>query len=256
MIKIKKLYRDTHLMDDVVTHYTYENSQWDTTIEQVKSNVVNNQISNTAVVLGNGPSRLQLNPNLFNLLTNHRGGLLAAGRVQTYGCNAIIRDFTPDFLVATGSEIVNEIAGDDWHDQNRYYQRTIVYSTADAVLEFPSKFYLIPQNPGWNAGSVAAYLACFDAHKKIYLMGFDCYNAPEATIHDNVYANSPGYPVDGEPVTDSYFTMSLLHVMQTYNDVEFVRVMPTESWYCPDAWQYRTNFRQINFRQFTLEVDL
>jgi hypothetical protein len=44
--------------------------------------------------------------------------------------------------------------------------------------------------------------------------------------------------------------------MNTYNDVEFVRVMPEATWWTPDEWAALPNFRQINFRDFVLEADI
>ena len=44
--------------------------------------------------------------------------------------------------------------------------------------------------------------------------------------------------------------------MKTYTEVEFIRVMPNANWYCPDAWKYLPNFRQIDFREFVTEIDL
>jgi hypothetical protein len=256
MQKIQKLYRKDYTGENLVSELIYRNQTWEKTLDHAPNRVENIQISERAVVIGNGPSRLQLSANnLFDLLKNHRGGLLSAGRVQTYGCNALIRDFTPDFLVATGNEIINEIAGDNWHDTNRYYERTIVYANADAVLNFPGKFYLIPQNLGWNSGALAAYLACFDGHKKVYLLGHDAHSG-EQTVNYNVYAGTPGYPKANDVNAEVFFTQAMLAVMQTYSDVDFVRVVPTEGFYMPDVWRYQLNLRQIVFRDFTVEIDL
>ena len=45
-------------------------------------------------------------------------------------------------------------------------------------------------------------------------------------------------------------------VFETYPDVEFIRVIPTENFYTPEKWRYATNFRQITTRQFVFEADL
>jgi hypothetical protein len=45
-------------------------------------------------------------------------------------------------------------------------------------------------------------------------------------------------------------------VMNTYPNVDFVRVMPTVTYSMPDAWKYQLNLRQINFHDFVREVDL
>ena len=250
MQKLEKLYRKNYTGETVVKTLVWENSQWHSTAEFAPSNVVNNQISNRAVVIGNGPSRLELYPqgNLLNMLATHRGGLLAAGALQTYGCNALYRDFTPDFLVAS-NDMANELAASGYCDNN------IVYGSSDAVIGHPGKFYLVPQNPGWNAGAIATYLACFDGHKQVYLIGHDCHSN-EQFVNYNVYAGTDNYTEFNAPNTEQYFILAMLEVMKTYSDVEFIRVMPNMNWYTPEEWKYLLNFRQIGFNEFVKEVDL
>ena len=250
MHRIKRLYRSTYTGEDIVKSLTYENNTWIAEKEYAPSMVENIQISGRAVVLGNGISRTELYPqgDLLTLLKNHRGGLLASGAVQTYGCNAIVRDFIPDFVVANdvmSSEIVN----------GGYCDQTIVYGNANMILDFPGKFYLVPQDPAWDMGAIAAYLACFDGHQTVYLMGFDCYSG-ESYYHTNVYSGTSGYPDVTEPTSEEFFSQTLKMVMDTYHNVDFVRVVPTANYYTPDRWKYQLNLRQITFRDFVHEVDL
>jgi hypothetical protein len=235
--------------EHVVQTLVWGSNVWEKQTEYVQNNVINNQISNRAVVIGNGISRNDLDKNLFNLLRNHKAGLLASSAVQTYGCNALYRDFTPDFLVSCGPEISKELA------ESGYCDNEIVFSTQDSVIQYPGKFYLTPQNPHWDAGAIAAYLACFDGHKTVYLIGFDGYSGENNSWY-NVYAGTNGYPAAFDPNTQAFTDQSLKLVMDTYNDVDFVRVMPTSNWYMPELWKYQVNLRQISWRDFVLEVDL
>jgi hypothetical protein len=247
MQKIKKLYRNTYEGEHLVREMNYIDGDWVKTSEFVPNAVENKQISGKAVVLGNGPSRTELHPDLLRLLSIHKGGLLASGRVQTYGCNAILRDFSPDFTImndALASEAVNK----GWCDN-------IIYGTSDMVLNYPGKFYMIPQNPGWDSGALAAYLACFDGHKTVYLMGFD-HHSGHTDIQMNVYSGTNGYQPKKSLTTEKYFEQTMLQVINTYNDVDFVRVSPTKEYYMPDSWKYQLNLRQITFRDFVYEVDL
>jgi len=250
MQKIKQMYRSNYTGEDIITELTYEGGDWQKTVEYVPNAITNRQISNKAVVLGNGTSRTELYPNgdLFQLLGNHKGGLLAAGAVQTYGCNAIVRDFMPDFVVAN-DEMAEELV------QYGYCNDNIIYGTNAMVLSYPGKFYMVPQAPNWDMGATAAYLACFDGHKTVYLMGFDLHSRHN-DYQFNVYAGTRGYPDTISPTTEVYFEMSMLQVIKLYPDVDFVRVSPTEGYYMPDSWKYQLNLRQITFRDFVLEVDL
>jgi hypothetical protein len=248
MQKIKKLYRSNYIGEELVREMHYQDGDWVKTSEFVSNAVENIQISGKAVVLGNGPSRQEHHKDLFNLLKNHKGGLLAQGRVQTYGCNAILRDFAPDFTVANDA-MASELVNTGKCDNN------IVYGTTDMVLAYPGKFYMIPQNPNWDAGSMAAYLACFDGHKQVYLMGFDLHSG-HTHYQMNIYSGTNGYPETKSTTTESYFEQTMLNVIKTYSDVDFVRVSPTRDYYMPASWKYLLNLRQITFREFVIEVDL
>lgn len=86
MLKLNKIYRKYYRGEDIIVERNYNNGVWHDTTETVPNAVMNTQISNQAVVLGNGPSRLEFE---MNLIKNHKGGLLGARTLQTYGCNAL-----------------------------------------------------------------------------------------------------------------------------------------------------------------------
>lgn len=246
MQKITKQYRNTYAGESVVTEMTRVNQNWQMKEEYIKNQVANNQISNQAVIIGNGTSRL-VNDMLANL-KNHHGGLLGSRRLQTYGCNALYRDFTPDFLICTGREMVKELANSGYCDDH------IVYAGAASIMEHPGKFYLVPQNPTWNAGAIATYLACFDGHKKIYLYGFD--GQDTVGHNNNVYVGTNAYPKKDSPSSDLVWNAAMAHLMELYDDVEFIKVSISGNTEIPESWKDKLNFRQIDFRQFALEVDL
>ena len=124
----------------------------------------------------------------------------------------------------------------------------------DVVTNYPGRLYLIPQNVFFDAGSIAAYLACFDGHKKVFLIGFDNY-ADEEPVN-NIYKDTANYPTSDQTQNGAYFARSLAMVMNTYNDVDFIRVMPTNTWALPYEWQAITNLRQMDYREFAIEADL
>jgi hypothetical protein len=242
---IKPLYRANYTGEEVTTQLVYQNNRWNATNEFVHSQITNLQISNQALVIVNGSSRSEFD---LRHVKTHRAGLLGANRLQTYGCNASYRDYESDFLVAIGEEIVQEIAQSDYCDDN------IVYANAESIVQYPKQFYLLPQDPHWNSGAIAAYLACFDGHQKVYLMGFDGNDSTNG--HYNVYANTVGYYTADTHIPEDYWEQTMLQVMNTYPTVDFVRVMPTRNFRLPESWKYQTNLRTINFRDFVLEADL
>jgi hypothetical protein len=245
MKKLDKLYRTTYSGEHVTTELTLANKQWNATQTWIGNSVVNNQISNQAVVIGNGISRKEFD---LNPVFNHFGGLLATQKLQTYGCNSLIRDFKPDFLVASG-DAVKEVAESGYCDNN------IVYSTAMHITEHPGKFYLTPQDPAWPSGSVAAYLAAFDGHKKVYLVGFDSQDT--AGFNYNCYAGTTGYQAErNAQCAPDFLEQTMKVVFDTYQDVDFVRVMQSQYAWMPESWRYSLNLRQISFRDFVLEANL
>jgi hypothetical protein len=245
MQKLKRLYRSNYAGENIVTQLHLSFGEWNPTTEFVPNNVTNTYTTNQAIAIGNGESRLSVN---LNFISQHQGGLLAQNKLQVYACNAAYRDFPPDFLIATGDEIVKEIANSGYCDNN------IVYATADAVLKYPNKFYLIPQNVLNDAGSIAAYMACFDGHKKVYLLGYDNYD--KHSPYNNVYKNTNGYLTSEHTDNGEFFARSLHDVMSTYDDVEFIRIMPSTTYWMHDSWKPLLNFRQISYRDFVLEADV
>jgi hypothetical protein len=244
MLKVAKSYRKDYTGEDIIVERKKEGTHWYETVETVPNAVTNNQISNRAVVIGNSPTRLEFN--LQNL--KKFSGLLGADTLQTYGCNALYRDFTPDFLVVHGNDIVKELA------ESEYIKNNIVYTNAIHLLEYPNKFYLIPYNPYADAGTTAAYIAAFDGHKKIYLLGFD--EQDSENYNFNVYAGTNGYDaLDAEILSDTWVT-NRVELFNLYNDVDFIWVTLYGRSTVPESHKSCVNFRQISYRDFVLETDL
>lgn len=241
MLLTFKKYRNTYNGEKIVTERKYEGRVWHDTYEFIPNAVVNNQISNKAAVIGNGPSRLKFP---LDYLKNP-AGLLGAETLQTYGCNALHRDFAPDFLVVTGNEVAKEVAESGYADNN------IVYSSAIHMLEFPNKFYLIPFDPYADAGTTAMYIAAFDGHKTVYLFGFDGQDTPG--VNFNIYAGTQGYDPKASQVEEYKWIHNRKIIINTYDDVDFVWVTESGRSPIPEMLKSCTNYRQISHRQFVLE---
>ena len=251
MQKIQKIYRKDYRGEEVITNRVYQNSKWNPTTEFIPTESLFNPESKSAVILGNGPTRLEFDCKRFldYRMPNHTWRT-NENKVNflTYGCNALFRDYRPDFVIATGDRLLREIADSGYCDSR------VVYANNEPLTRFPGKFNLIPQNPQFNSGAIAAYLAAFDGHKKVFMLGFDGNDTPGYNY--NVYKGTTGYYSDSTPITEDFWVQSLELIMTTYNETEFVRVAPTASFRTPEAWKYCLNYRQIDFRQFASEVGL
>lgn len=245
MLRLTKRYRTNYTGEDVISKRVMEQGSWTTSIERVGNKVINNQLSNKAVIFGNGVQRLSFDA---DKVINHRSGLLGVDTLQSYGCNAFYRNYTPDFMVVTNRLIAKEMVDCD------YVKNKIIYTRVDITLEFPKKFYLIPNDPYADAGATAIYLAAFDGHKRIYLLGFDGQDTPN--YNNNIYAGTNGYPDRHTNVLDDKWVTNQLHVFNTYNDVDFVYVSEAGRNTIPESWRYCTNLRQISYSQWITEADL
>lgn len=245
MFQLKKLYRKDYAGEEILVTTTYRNATWEFDYETVPNRVTNLQISNQAVVIGNGESRAKFD---LTLLSRHQGGLNSSRSLQTYGCNAVYRGFTPTFLIATGAEMCDELAN------NAYWYDHIIYANAKVLLKYPGKFYLVPHDIPWNAGAIAAYLACFDGHKKVYLLGFD--NGAGQNVNNNIFAGTACYPPRNYNYSDQFWIKAMEQIMKTYDDVEFIRAMPTRFWSQPPEWVALPNYRQVDFKEMSFMADL
>jgi len=236
MQSIKKIFRNTYNGEDVHSLATYKNGAWEYEKEFVPQIIDNQRFGKSAIVIGNGIGR-----QAFDL--TH----IKKRKIQTYGCNALYRDFHPDFLIVVGSALASEV-------KNSGYARDhVVYCTTDNILRYPGTFHIIPQNPNWNSGALAAYMACFDGHSTVYLIGHDGLDTPGYS--NNVYYNTNGY-YDYANTTDTFWARAMTMVFKTYNLVDFVLVNETGRGYMPSEWNGVTNLRRISFRDLILECDL
>lgn len=131
--------------------------------------------SNFAFILGNGVSRKSIRPE----------DLKPLGKV--YGCNAIYRTFTPDYLVAVDARMVMEITrtgyqlhNQMWTNPNRSYR-----NIEGLNLFNPSK--------GWSSGPTALWLASQHKYKEIFILGFDYQGNDNGRYFNNIYADTVNY---------------------------------------------------------------
>ena len=181
-------------------------------------------MSENVFVLGNGPSRKNIDPSKLN------------GTV--IGCNACHRDFTPDVICATDAGIINEIIdsgfdGDCYFTHNswnllpaesydglkygldgneietyrRFNDKHFVYISGLDKNCSEGENYIIwlregkedkirnigTEVIGWSTGTSALHIACrdftCDDYEKVYLLGFDHNN----DYYDNIYTDTDHY---------------------------------------------------------------
>ena len=129
-----------------------------------------------AYCIGNGPSRKG-----FDLNRLKETG-------QTYGCNALYRDFMPDFIFSVDTKMTIEMC------ENEVGKKTIHYAPSLEVNRKQHKglLHLIPNNPHWISGNSAFWTASVHGHKNIYLIGFDFREYGKGELN-NIYQDTENY---------------------------------------------------------------
>lgn len=241
---MEQIFRKDYTGEYVVANRKYENG---VTIDEREwiPNTIENKHNGIAVVFGNGSSRSDFD---IAPVFSHVGGAFGSRKVVTYGCNAIYRDHKPNFLVVNNRGIAKEVA------ESGYSKDHVVLTRSDALTIAPNEFHLIPHYDQADCGGTALRLACFDGHKKIYMIGFDGQNLPGE--NNNVYTGTKGYFAKHELTDDRAWFKYSLQVMNTYPAVEFIRVSYRHNYPMPELWKYASNLKTISYRDFVLEADI
>jgi hypothetical protein len=193
-----------------------------------------NQQNNVAFVLGNGQSRLNLNLN----------ELKTQGTI--YGCNALYREFEPDFLVAVDTKMVNEIIASGYHKNHS------VWTNPNKGITSKSNINLFSPHKGWSSGPTALWMACQQKFSHIYIFGFD-YQGIEGRVN-NVYADTFNYKKSNDAAT--FFGNWLSQTEKTvkeYKHINFFRVI-TPGQFIPDKLQGIANLQHITFDNFNQKI--
>jgi len=162
-----------------------------------------------AFVLGNGNSRLSVNLTKLSPLG------------KTYGCNWLMKEFTPDCLIATDRPIADRIQESGYAQKHRFHTRK-------PILELGGKS-LHNEYKGFSSGPNAAAMACIDGHSDIYLVGMDL--GTTNGMFNNIYADREFYKKALDPPTyaGNWVNQLTKLITEDYPNRQFYRVEGTES---------------------------
>jgi hypothetical protein len=179
-------------------------------------------------VFGNGRTRLNMG---FEEVKPY--GLI-------YACNAVYRDFSPDYLVAVDSKMVNEI------NESKYQLTNQVWTNYVPSYKNYEKFNYFEPNLGWSSGPTALNLATSHEPDEVYIFGFD-YEGLKGKIN-NVYANSNNYKKSTDPATyHGNWLKQTEKIIKDNATVNYYRVN-VENFFDP-PWRY-DNYKRIFFNEF------
>lgn len=190
---------------------------------------------NIACVIGNGPSR-----KTFSLET-------IGNKMTTYGCNALYRDYIPDYLISMDWNIVVEIlANEIQYKTNFYTQDTAQFNHMSVDIKERIN-WLKPLNKRLDSGNSALEIALEHDYETIYMIGFD-YNSDDKL--PNVYHGTSNYARNSTiPAAETRareWQNRLRKLIKQYPDTKIIRVNGSNTEMNIDA----TNYNEITSEQF------
>lgn len=191
-----------------------------------------------AFVLGNGTSRKSINPN----------DLKQFGTV--YGCNAIYREFLPDYLVAVDTKMVVEF------NRESVQHRCPVWTNSNKAFNKMTGFNFFNQSKGWSSGPTALHMASDHGNDEIYILGFDYKGLGDNGEYvNNIYADTFNYKRSNERATyyGNWLKQTVITI-QKFSKKRYIRVLgenvfvPNELIKLPNLTHITTEEFKKNFR--------
>jgi len=161
---IREQYRSDYEGEFVITESRWSGGKKSQNREWVENPIENQHISGRAACIASDVDKERFD---YTRLHRHKGGLLGSKKLQTYGLGSITKEMRLDFAVETNKEILSDIL------ERTYSTDNIVYSTTRNCLMNPGEFYLIPYNTVMSLEALILWLAAFDGHKEIFMIGYN-----------------------------------------------------------------------------------
>jgi hypothetical protein len=190
--------------------------------------------THVAFVLGNGVSRQCIDPLSLKI------------HGTTYGCNALYREFSPDYLIAVDTKMIREITSAGYHKTHSVWTNSNKYSKEISGIN------LFNPNLGWSSGPSALNLASGHANKTIYILGFDYKGIGNKNeLVNNLYTGSPNYKNTNDRAT--YFgnwQRQTTTCIKSNSTIKYIRVIETASSFIPDTLIGIANLTHITIDNF------
>jgi hypothetical protein len=156
-------YRSDYAGEFVILETKWSGGKKSETREWIVNPIDNHHLSGRAACIGSTLDQQRFD---YTRLQRHRGGLLGSKKLQTYGTGAIAQQMRLDFTVETNVDNLTKIL------QTGYQTNNIVYTSPRYCIAHPGEFYLIPMRPRLVDLATVVYLAAFDGHKEVFMLGY------------------------------------------------------------------------------------
>jgi hypothetical protein len=215
-------YRTDYAGEFVILETRWGAGKKEETREWIPNPIDNHHLSGRAACIGSDLDRWRFD---YTRLQRHRGGLLGSKKLQTYGTGSIAQQMRLDFAVETNTNNLTKLL------EAGYQRDNIVYTTARNCISSPGEFYLIPYKPRLIDMIIAVYLAAFDGHQEVFLLGYT--------------DESPGNSLNWET--------QLTEIFVAYPGVKFYLV--GEGTRMPDIWVDCFNTQVMTYPEFISYCD-
>jgi len=216
-------YRKDYEGEFIITRSTWSGGKKTQEREWIANPIENHHISGRAICIGSEDDCDWFD---YTILQRHRGGLLGSKKLQTYGVSDIAKNMRLDFALETDAGSLKNLVDTGYHENN------IVYTTPRNCLSWPGFFYTIPYNPLLCKEAMLVYLAAFDGHQEVFLLGYNT-------------ATSVG---------QSTWIDQVSQIFKTYTSVQFSVVCRPHM--TPLPWLEYPNVRNLDLREFISYADI
>lgn len=185
-------------------------------------------------VLGNGTSRKGIDVEK----------LKEFGKI--YACNAVYREFDPDYLVAVDVKMILEIVRKKYQLSNN----NVWTNTNKAYKDVAGLNYFKPSK-GWSSGPTALHLATTHNYKKIFILGFDYTGIGDGQKRvNNMYSDTPNYKksTDGATYYGNWLKQTSTIIRENPH-ISFYRVILPDN-FTPSELNRFSNLKTIFIEDF------
>jgi len=222
---MQEVYRDNYEGEFVVTGLRIVNGKKQQEREFVDNPIQIKSISGRATCVSNGISSTRFQ--LDRLMLYH--GLLNTLPLNVYTTRDLYNKVHANFHVTFNKEHLADLI------EQKLTEEIIVYTSTGNCLKHTGEFFIIPYGIKTTEEAVAAYLAAFDGHQEVFLVGYDEYTA------DGLLRRTKIIETVGQ-------------VIKTYSSTKFYLVIDQGT--VPQEWLSYRNLREMSVRDYISYCDI
>jgi len=222
---MEERYRNDYEGEFVIVGVKMVNGKKQQEREFVENPIQIKSISGRATCVSNGVSSTQFQ--IDRLMLHH--GLLNTLPLNVYTTGSLYNKVHANFHVTFNDAHLHELI------DKKLTEDIIVYTSTTQCLKRPGEFFIVPYGYKSTEEAVAAYLAAFDGHREVFLVGYDEYTLDGLTRRTKMIE-------------------TVGQVIKTYSATKFYHVTPEDN--VPKEWLPYRNLEAMAVREFISYCDI